>query len=257
MPGMTVEFSRTYELPVLYHDADLMIVNKPAGLLVHRGWGRDAVTALTAARARAGAWVYPVHRLDRATSGALAFALSSSMARALGGQFQGNSVQKRYWALVRGLCPETAVVDHPLAATRGAEKRSALTRVRRLARFPVHDEQVGAWRFYSAVEARPESGRLHQIRRHLRHLSHPIIGDVRYGKSQHNRLFRRRFGLERMALHAAELRLLHPRSGASLRVHAPLPRELQSLWEELTGLDHGREMSGGATQAPPRAPLPA
>lgn len=216
-------------LPVLYRDACLLVVDKPAGLVVHRGWANDEVTALTLARRLAGAWVYPVHRLDRGTSGVLVFALSPEIARAVEQAFAHEQIEKSYVALVRGLAPDEARVDHPLAKTRGGAKLPALTFVRRLESFEIRNEETGVSRRYSWVQARPISGRPHQIRRHLKHLGHPIIGDVRHGKAEHNRLFRRRFGLDRMVLHAERLTLPHPAGPGQLSLTAPLAPELERL----------------------------
>ena len=186
------------DIEILYRDSELVAVNKPSGLAVHRGWADDDAFAMTLVRDALGQWVYPVHRLDRGASGVLLFALSPAAARVICGRFERHEVEKRYVALVRGAPPETTVVDHPLRPDNSDVPQPAVTEVRRLA-------QLGR---YAWVEARPRSGRLHQIRRHLKHLSCPIIGDVKYGKGEHNRLFRERYSLHRLALHAARLRLL-------------------------------------------------
>jgi tRNA pseudouridine65 synthase len=201
---------------VLYRDEDLLIVAKPAGLVVHRGWADDEVAVLDLAREAAGAYVYPVHRLDRGASGALAFALSAEAARALQARWTAGEVVKRYLALVRGNPPEAATIDHPIPRSEDGPRVPAVTEVRTLAR---------AGR-YALVEARPQTGRLHQIRRHLKHLSCPLIGDVRYGKGEHNRLFRERHNLHRLALHAWSLTLPHPRTGERVSAVAPVPADL-------------------------------
>lgn len=204
-------------LPILHRDDSLVVVNKPSGLLVHRGWARDKVVAMTLLRDALGRWVYPVHRLDRPTSGALLFALDPETARGLQKQFEGGRVEKRYLALVRGIPPVAGRIDHPVPKEpQGKERVPAVTDFRRLATFER----------YALMEARPRTGRVHQIRRHFKHLSHPLIGDVRYGKGDQNRLFRERFGLHRLALHALELRFEHPGNGAELAVGAPLPEDL-------------------------------
>lgn len=220
-PSPTVE--------VLLHDTALLVLNKPVGMVVHRGWATDDVTALDVARRIAGKWVYPVHRLDRATSGALMFALSPEIAAQVGAAFAEERVHKRYLALVRGLSPDALCIDHALAREKGTPKLRAVTHVRRLASHPVVDELTGVSRCYSWVEALPATGRPHQVRRHLKHISHPIIGDVRYGKGDHNRLFRRRYGLTRMVLHASGLSLPHPLDGSQLQITAPTPPDLAQL----------------------------
>jgi tRNA pseudouridine65 synthase len=225
-----------WQLPVLYRDDALLIVDKPAGLIVHRGWANDRVTALDLARDLAGRWVYPAHRLDRGTSGALVFGLSPDSARALERAFADDRVSKRYLALVRGMAPDAVTVDHAIAKEEGKPKLPSVTHVARLAHCEVENDETRVTRHYSWVEARPVTGRPHQVRRHLKHIAHPIVGDVRYGKAEHNRLFRRRFGLERLVLHAEALSLPHPTDARLVSVSAPLPRELVDLLRTL-GLD--------------------
>ena len=204
------------DLPALYQDGVLLAVDKPAGLAVHRGAARDRTVALQLVRDRLGRHVHAVHRLDRATSGVLLFALDPATARRLQEQFEAGTVAKRYLALVRGIPPEAGVIDHPISRDVDGPRVPALTEFRRLTTFER----------YALVEARPRTGRRHQIRRHFKHLSHPLIGDVRYGKGEHNRLFRDRFGLHRLALHALELAFDHPDTGEPLRIVAPVPEDL-------------------------------
>jgi tRNA pseudouridine65 synthase len=206
-------------LPILYRDDDLVVANKPSGMIVHRGWARDPVVAMTVVRDLLGRRVYPVHRLDRGTSGALLFALEPGIARRLQEAFEGGGIEKRYLALVRGIPPEEGVIDHPLP--REGDRPEA-PRVRAVTRF----RRLGTFERYALVEAIPETGRSHQIRRHFKHISHPLIGDVQFGKGEHNRLFRERFGLHRLALHARELAFAHPRTGVAMRVLAPIPDDL-------------------------------
>jgi len=225
-------------LVILHRDDDLVAVDKPSGMAVHRGWARDGVPALQVLRDQLGRHVYPVHRLDRATSGVLLFALSGESARQVQVQLEAHEVGKRYLALCRGCDPALVRVDHPLAREEDGEPRPAVTDFKLLGRF----ERYGLY------EARPLTGRRHQIRRHLKHASHPIIGDTKYGKGEHNRIFRQRFGFHRLALHASEMRLRHPRSGEPLQVQAPLPPELARLLSEL-GLS--AETTSSSTAAPP------
>ncbi|HKV12362.1 MAG TPA: pseudouridine synthase [Thermoanaerobaculia bacterium] len=201
---------------MLYRDGVLLVVAKPSGMAVHRGWAQEKTVALQLARNQSGRHVYPVHRLDRATSGALLLAFDPGTARALQEQFEAGEVTKRYIALVRGIPPEAGVIDHPVPRAPDGPRVPALTEYRRLATFER----------YALVEALPRTGRLHQIRRHFKHISHPLIGDVRYGKGEHNRLFRERFGLHRLALHALELGFGHPVTGETLKIAAPVPEDL-------------------------------
>ncbi|HLX06436.1 MAG TPA: pseudouridine synthase, partial [Thermoanaerobaculia bacterium] len=147
-------------LAALYQDDDLLVVDKPSGLAVHRGWARDGEVVMTLARALAGRHVFPVHRLDRGTSGVLVLALAAGAARVLGEAFEAGRVRKRYLALVRGIPPPDGVVDHPIPRSPGGPRVPAVTRFRRLATFERY-----AW-----LEVVPETGRLHQIRRHLKHI---------------------------------------------------------------------------------------
>lgn len=201
---------------VLYRDSQLAVLDKPAGLATHRGWDDADEVAVGRARAALGAFVYPVHRLDRGASGALVFALSSEIAAALHAAFEDGRVDKRYLVAVRGVAPEEVVVDHPIPRREGGPRVPAVTHVRRLAT---------AGRL-SLVEARPRTGRLHQVRRHLKHLSHPVLGDANYGKGALNRELRERVGLARLALHAAGVAFDHPTTGTRVEVECELPEDL-------------------------------
>ncbi|MGM0578825.1 MAG: pseudouridine synthase [Myxococcota bacterium] len=210
---------------ILHRDARLVVVHKPSGLAVHKGWARDPHYAMTVTRDAIGQRVYTVHRLDRATSGALVFALDSEGAGVVQRAFREQRVTKRYLALVRGIPPREGTVDHALKKRKGeAETLPAQTDFRRLWIFR---------RRYSLVEAWPRTGRTHQVRRHLRHLSCPIVGDVNYGDGRHNRLFRSEHDLHRLALHAAEIVVPHPETGEDLAVQAPLPDDLRGPLERI------------------------
>ena len=217
-------------IAILYADDHIAIVDKPSGLLVHRGgFASEEVVAMTLARDALGRYVYPVHRLDRGTSGVLAFALDAATARTLHEGFEAGLVNKRYLALVRGVPPASFEIDSPVRRGEDGPRVPAFTAFRTLASIDR----------YALVEARPKTGRLHQIRRHLKHASHPILGDVNYGKGEHNRLFRERHGLARLALHAASLTFTHPVSGATVSTSAPLPRD---LGEPLVSAGFSREL---------------
>ncbi len=206
-------------LKLLYEDAHVVAVDKPPGVLVHRGWGVDELPLLQRLREQIGQRVHPAHRLDRATSGAILFAKSSTMAARLQEQFAGRAVVKKYLALCRGNDPALRRVDHPLAQEKGEEKKPAVTEFRLL----------GHHGRYGLYEAIPQTGRVHQIRRHLKHASHPIIGDVRYGKGDHNRYFRDTYDFHRLALHCFFLGLKHPATGEPLEISAEPPSEFASL----------------------------
>lgn len=206
-------------ITLLHQSERWVAIDKPSGLSVHRGQG-ERVVAMTLLRDQLGRWVYPVHRLDRATSGVLLFALDPEMAAVISDSFANGRVQKTYLALCRGVPPESGTIDHPVPADEDGDRVPAVTNYRRL------------WSNgqYSWMELAPKTGRYHQLRRHMKHISHHLIGDVRYGKGEHNRRFRELHGLHRLALHAAELVLPNPSSstGDAIRLCAPLPEDLRA-----------------------------
>lgn len=212
---MPEEFLRVL-LEVLYRDSRLIVVNKPANMAVHRGYARDTITVADILRDEmVHAPVFAVHRLDRATSGALVFALDSECAAFIQQQYADKQVHKKYIALVRGPMREAVTVDHAIPKAKDAERVPAMTAFE-----PI--EHVDRWSLISAV---PITGRWHQIRHHLKHISHPIVGDVRYGKGDINRFFRTTYDLNRMALHSAVMQFNHP-NGENIRVVAPVPEDL-------------------------------
>ncbi|MBY6031593.1 pseudouridylate synthase [Marinobacter daepoensis] len=219
-------------LTVIYRDSWLLAVHKPAGLLVHRSPIDKHETEFALQYARelnGGEHVYPVHRLDRPTSGVLLFARDQETARRLGMALMAGEVAKTYLAVVRGWTPEDGVIDYPLRdepedrRLKGREQpvREALTRYRRLAttELPVAIERYPTSR-YSLVELTPETGRKHQLRRHMKHINHPIIGDANHGRGRHNRYFAERFGQGRLMLAATALNLTHPVTGKPLSLSA-------------------------------------
>jgi len=205
------------DLQILVQDEHFLVVNKPAAIAVHQGWSREKHTVLSVLRRQLGEHLSPVHRLDRATSGALLLARDPETVRRLQRQFEDGSVTKNYLMLVRGLAPEFGLIDHPIAKSKQHDNREARTAFRRL----------GTFERYSLVSAWPLTGRLHQLRRHLKFISHPLIGDTKYGKGEHNRLFRSRFGLDRLALHATHLQFRHPYEASIVDGRAPLPCSLR------------------------------
>jgi tRNA pseudouridine65 synthase len=221
-------------LDVLHRDERFMVVHKPGGMLVHRGWGRAPVVLVDLVRQHTGqSVVHPVHRLDRGTSGAVLFALDPEMARTLAELFDERLVRKRYLALVRGGAPPEGtaprgVIDHPLRQHKDAEPVPSTTEYRWLA----SRERIQP-RALSLVAAWPRSGRLHQIRRHLQHLNHPVINDSNYGDTKINRRVRAIYPLKRLGLHAWSIRFPHPETGAEVHVHAPVPEDMAQTYAEM------------------------
>jgi tRNA pseudouridine65 synthase len=204
---------------ILHRDARCVAVDKPSGIATHRGWADDDEALLQLVRDTVGIYVHPIHRLDRGASGIALFALDKDAARAFSEAWP--SADKRYLAITRGHPPEHLLIDHPIPKAPGLPRIPALTEIWR-------HETLGR---YAVVEARPHTGRLHQIRRHLKHISCPLIGDVRYGKGEHNRLFRDRFNLHRLALHCTSLTVPHP-DGGTLEVRCILAPDIAAALEQ-------------------------
>ncbi len=229
-------------LPIIYQDERVVAIHKPSGLLVHRSEldRHETRFAVQLLRDQLGRHVYPAHRLDRGTSGVLVFALDKDTARSLGGQFERQEVVKTYLAVVRGHPPEAGRIDHALSRRRDDaewvgerstdEAQPAVTDFRRLAtcELPHQVDRYPNSR-YALVELTPHTGRRHQLRRHLKHIAHPIIGDATFGKSRHNRLFQQLFGCHRMLLACVRMQLRHPVDGRILDLHAPPDGEFAAV----------------------------
>ena len=220
-------------LRVLHSDSDLVAIDKPAGLLVHpsRLDAHEERTALRLLETQLGERLFPLHRLDKGTSGVLLFARSAQAARHWGMAFEGGAVAKRYLALVRGWPPQDGHIDYPLARdpelpSAGQTRVAAVTRFRRLAchEWPFSADGRHPTSRYALVEVIPLTGRRHQIRRHLKHIGHPLVGDATHGKGAHNRAVAAFLGTQRLWLHAASLALPQ-----GLRIEAACGPE----WERL------------------------
>jgi len=229
------------DLDILYQDQCVVAVNKPSGLLVHRSWLDCHATefALQKVRNQIGQYVYPVHRLDRPTSGILLFALDKESAHHISEQFFQHSTEKRYLAVVRGHL-EDGELDYPLKeildkiadkqAQQDKPAQEAFTHYRCLAKtiLPIAVRPYDSSR-YSLMELTPKTGRKHQLRRHMAHLRHPIVGDTSHGDGKHNAMFRDNFDCHRLLLHAAYLSFNHPQTGQLVEITAPLDTYFQSL----------------------------
>lgn len=245
-------------LPILYQDDHCIAINKPAGMLVHRSWlaTHETQFAMQTLRDQIGQHVFPVHRLDRPTSGVLLFALDSVAARTLSQQFEPNApenlkVQKTYWAVVRGwLATEAGSIDYPLSVIKDkiADKHSsehkedqhAKTGWQMLANTeqPFQARSRYATSRYSWVALTPHTGRKHQLRRHMKHIFHPILGDTSYGDHHQNRAIRQHVGVSRLMLHARTLSFTNALQ-QRIRITAPVDNDWETLhnhfgWGTLT-----------------------
>ncbi|WP_161887764.1 pseudouridine synthase [Pontibacter russatus] len=222
-------------LEIIYEDAQYVAINKPNGLLVHRTRIAEEKKefALQQLRDQLGYHLYPVHRLDRGTSGVLLFAKTPEAAVPLMKAFGQRQPDKIYLAIVRGYTPESGSIDSPIRPDkdhRHKEPQEAITHYSRLAtiELPI---PVGPYLTarYSLVRIKPETGRMHQIRKHFAHIRHYIVGDKRHGDWRHNRMFEEELNSPHLLLHAAALTFQQPFTGATVKVKAPLPENMRRL----------------------------
>jgi tRNA pseudouridine65 synthase len=214
-------------LEIIYRDEHLIAINKPHGLLVHRSSiAADASEfALQMLRDQIGQKVNPAHRIDRKTGGILLFAFNKPAEIAMQQQFMENQVHKKYLAIVRGHTPDTEDIDYALRKENGT-LQDAFTSYTTLKRAEL-DVPLGAHPTsrYSLVEAVPTTGRMHQLRKHFSHVFHPIIGDRTHGCNKQNKLFKEKWEMETMLLHASYLNFTHPITGENISIHASLQPE--------------------------------
>jgi len=233
-------------LEIIYQDEYIVAINKPSNLLVHRSWiDKDETRfAIQILRDQIGQYVYPVHRLDKPTSGVLLFALSKEVARTLSEQMQDGLFKKEYLAVVRGYTDECGEIDYALKevldkmtdskARQDKEAQEAVTLYEKL-----HEVElpfsVGRYETtrYSLLRLKPQTGRKHQLRRHMKHILHPIVGDTKYGRGEHNRFFREQFNCHRLLLHASSLSIIHPVSGEKMILEASLDETFSQVCHEL------------------------
>ena len=231
-------------LEILYQDEYLVAINKPSGLLVHKSPidKHETQFALQMVRDQIGQYVYPVHRLDKPTSGVLLFALDAQIAKSMSELFRASQVEKEYIAIVRGFTPEGSMIDYPLKQMLDTkvqklqgitkEVKEAQTEYRRLATvelpFPVSRYPVAR---YSLIKLVPKTGRKHQLRRHMKHIFHPIVGDTKHGRGEHNKLFREKFSSHRLLLHSNRLKFMHPISQKEIVIEASLDDIFKGLFK--------------------------
>ena len=219
-------------LEILYQDEHLVAINKPHGLLVHRSpIASDASEfAVQMLRDQLGQRVFPAHRLDRKTGGVLLFSLDNVVNVLMHSKFENREVQKTYLAIVRGYSPENGQIDYPLTNENGLTQE-AVTNFERLAtaEIPVAFGNHLTSR-YSLVKLKPETGRHHQLRKHMAHIFHPIIGDRPHGCNKQNKLWLEKWEMNTMLLHASVLGFEHPVTGEKVEIMAGLQGEfLRSL----------------------------
>lgn len=235
-------------LEVLYQDEHLVAVNKPAGLLVHRSMidRHETQFAMQMVRDQIARRVFTVHRLDKPTSGVLLFALDPDVARTLSECFANGRVQKTYQAIVRGYLKGQGRVDYPLKekldkiadkkARQDKAAQQAISHYRALAFYELpFAVRPYATARYTLVELRPQTGRKHQLRRHMAHLRHPILGDVNHGDGKHNALARTQFHFQGLALTATRMQLVHPVTSVPLIIEAsqdPRMADLLAKWRD-------------------------
>lgn len=232
-------------LEIVYKDDFLVGINKPAGLLVHRSpIAKDATQfAVQLLRDQIGCRVYPAHRLDRKTSGLLLFALDESTNKIMQQQFAEKKVQKTYWAILRGYAKDNDTIDYPLTNDDG-KQQEAVTHYTTLERIEI-DVPYGKHKTsrYSLIEAKPETGRMHQLRKHFAHIFHPIIGDRPHGCNKQNKLFKDKWGMTQMMLHATSLSFSHPISGTKVSLVANLSEEFCRVMHVLGFSTHPSQRS--------------
>lgn len=225
-------------LEILFEDDDIIAINKPSGLLVHRTSiaADETVFALQLLRDQIAQQVSPVHRLDRPTSGVLLFSKNPDILPLLKEQFSDRTVGKTYLAIVRGF-PSLSndCIDYPLTSERSGKLQEAITHYQVLSQAEIPFDTTGRYPTsrYSLLELRPETGRTHQIRRHLAHLRHYILGDTTHGDNKQNQFFERQFGLTNLLLHASELRFTHPLSSKEIKIQASIPAHFQHIISQL------------------------
>ena len=218
-------------LEIIYKDEHLIAINKPHGLLVHRSSiANDASEfALQLLRDQIGQPVYPAHRLDRKTGGVLLFSLDKETDQRTQPLFQDKKMDKKYLAVLRGYCPEEGTIEYPLAKENGTIQ-DATTHYKRIdtAEINVPQGKFPTSR-YSLVLANPETGRMHQLRRHFAHIMYPIIGDRPHGCNKQNKMWKERFEMDTMLLHASYLSFEHPWTGQKTIIKANLHPEFNRV----------------------------
>ena len=224
---------------IIFEDAYLLAVCKPNNMVVHHAYHSrnvaDEISLLQAIQEEKGIKVYPIHRLDRKTSGIILLAKETSYVSKFQELFTNNEIEKTYFGVVRGHSPETKSIDSPVKGKDGKVHKEALTHLKTLAQItlaiPVKPYDSSR---YSLVEMNPKTGRMHQLRVHTLKISHPLIGDSKYGDKNHDLMFDENFAWKNLFLHAGRLTFKHPFSKEILILKANFPKDWVSLFEEFS-----------------------
>ena len=222
-------------LDIIFEDKDYVAINKPHGLLVHRTRIAEEKKefALQMLRDQLGQKVYAVHRLDRGTSGVLLFAKSSEAAAPLVKLFENRETGKVYYAIVRGYAPDAATIDNPIRPDKDHQHKEAQDATTNYKRIATIELPIAVGRYstarYSLVQVKPETGRMHQIRKHFAHIRHYIVGDKKHGDWRHNKMFLEELNSPYMNLHASDLTFTHPFTSELIQLNAPLSPNMARL----------------------------
>ncbi|QHL86020.1 pseudouridylate synthase [Nibribacter ruber] len=225
-------------LEIIYEDAHYVAIHKPNGLLVHRTRIAEEKKefALQMLRDQLGYRLHAVHRLDRGTSGVLLFAKSPEATAPLVKAFAERQPDKTYYAIVRGYAPESGTIDSPIRPDKDHQHKEAQEAVTHFTRLATVELPIPVGRYqtarYSLVKIKPETGRMHQIRKHFAHARHYIIGDKKHGDWRHNLMFLERLNSPSLLLHAASLTFEHPFTGQIVTIKTPLPNNMARLCRE-------------------------
>jgi tRNA pseudouridine65 synthase len=222
-------------LNIIFEDENFVAINKPPGLLVHRTRIAEEkkIFALQLLRDQVGYRVYPLHRLDRPTSGVLIFGKNQESAKIFGSLFENKAIYKEYFAIVRGYTPEAQIIDSPI---KNKEKNILQDAVTSFSTIAIIELPIPVGRYetarYSLVKVIPLSGRMHQIRKHFGHIRHYIIGDKIHGDWRHNRMFADRFDCNQLFLHAYSLRFIHPFDKSPIHIKADFPKHFVKIFKQ-------------------------
>jgi len=231
-------------LEILYQDEYLVAINKPSGLLVHKSPidRHETEFALQMVRDQIGQYVYPIHRLDKPTSGVLLFALSAEILKTMSLLFRSHEVSKEYIAIVRGYTQAEDLIDYPLKQMLDTKEQKKLGITKEAQEAQTHYECLATVELpyavsrypvarYSLVKLLPKTGRKHQLRRHMKHIFHPIVGDTKHGRGEHNQLFREKFDVHRLLLHSHRVSFVHPVTKQSVEIEASVDDTFDGLFK--------------------------